>query len=143
MDKAHVRLFASSDEADLIRLWTRCELTTPANDPADAIARKVRHDRDGLLVAEVQNGLVGSVMIGYEGRRGWINYLAVDPSWRRRGLGRMLMETAESRLNAQGCPKINLQVRSSNQSVIAFYAELGYAVDDCISLGKRLGARAG
>jgi ribosomal protein S18 acetylase RimI-like enzyme len=81
---------------------------------------------------------VGSVMIGYEGHRGWINYLAVDPSLRRQGIGRRLMEHAEEILRRAGCPKINLQVRSENMQAADFYADLGYLRDDVISFSKRL-----
>lgn len=77
-------------------------------------------------------------MAGFERHRGWINYLAVEPSLRRRGTGRRLMEEAEERLRATGCPKINLQVREGNESVIAFYGTLGYMDDDVQSFGKRL-----
>jgi ribosomal protein S18 acetylase RimI-like enzyme len=77
-------------------------------------------------------------MAGYEGHRGWINYLAVCPDHQRRGIGRMLMEQAEMLLKRAGCPKINLQVRSTNSEVIAFYQAIGYSVDDVISMGRRL-----
>jgi ribosomal protein S18 acetylase RimI-like enzyme len=77
-------------------------------------------------------------MAGYDGHRGWINYLAVHPEHRRKGIGRQLMSEAERRLRAAGCPKINLQVRSGNASVIAFYREAGFTPDDVVSLGKRL-----
>ena len=82
--------------------------------------------------------VVGAVMAGYEGHRGWINYLAVEPGRRRQGLGRELMATAERLLAERGCPKINLQVRSENADVIAFYGALGYRQDEVVSLGKRL-----
>jgi hypothetical protein len=90
------------------------------------------------LVLEVDGCLAGSVMVGYAGHRGWVNYLAVDPAWRGRGLGRMVMDQAEQRLLALGCPKVNLQVRTSNEHVVAFYRHLGYGTDDVVSMGKRL-----
>lgn len=77
-------------------------------------------------------------MVGYEGHRGWINYLAVDPDHQRLGYGRALMAEAERLLRAEGCPKINLQIRATNQGVIEFYRRLGYAVDEVVSMGKRL-----
>ena len=77
-------------------------------------------------------------MAGYDGHRGWINYLAVDPAHQRRGLGRAIMAEAERRLRACACPKINLQVRAGNTGVIEFYRELGFAVEDLVSMGKRL-----
>ena len=82
--------------------------------------------------------LVATVMAGYEGHRGWINYLAVAKECRKQGIGRRLMGEAEARLRAAGCPKINLQIRSSNAEAVAFYRTLGFAVDDVVSMGKRL-----
>jgi ribosomal protein S18 acetylase RimI-like enzyme len=77
-------------------------------------------------------------MAGYEGHRGWLNYLAVDPVCQRRGLGREIVQAAERRLREIGCPKINLQVRGGNDVAISFYRQLGYAIDDVVCLGKRL-----
>ena len=77
-------------------------------------------------------------MAGYEGHRGWINYLAVGRECRKQGFGRRLMDEAEARLRAIGCPKISLQIRSSNAEVVAFYRSLGFSVDDALSMGKRL-----
>jgi ribosomal protein S18 acetylase RimI-like enzyme len=79
-------------------------------------------------------------MIGYEGHRGWINYLAVDPTRQRRGVGRRLMQRAEEILGKAGCPKVNLQVRAENRIAAEFYLNLGYTPDDVISFGKRLGS---
>ncbi len=79
-------------------------------------------------------------MAGYEGHRGWINYLAVSPEHRRKGYGRQIMAEAERLLRAAGCPKINLQIRSPNKDVIAFYRSIGFAVDDVVSMGRRLDA---
>lgn len=141
-----IRSFLNADEPALIRLWARCGLTRPWNDPHRDIARKLAVRPDLLLVAvsgvghgDVPDGeLVGSVMIGYDGHRGWINYLAVDPDARLRGLGRALMMEAELRLLREGCPKVNLQVRADNDAVVAFYRRLGYEVEELVSLGKRL-----
>jgi ribosomal protein S18 acetylase RimI-like enzyme len=91
-----------------------------------------------FIVAEVEGALVGTVMCGYEGHRGWINYLAVLPVKQRAGIGRALMGEAEKKLRALGCPKINLQVRVGNEKVLAFYRALGFSVDDVVSMGKRL-----
>jgi len=77
-------------------------------------------------------------MAGYEGHRGWLNYLAVDPDHRRKGLGRTIVEEAERRLRGAGCPKVNLQVRTTNSDAIEFYRRIGYGVDEAISMGKRL-----
>jgi ribosomal protein S18 acetylase RimI-like enzyme len=113
-------------------------LTRPWNDPYRDIERKLATDAANLLVLEDNGELIGSAMVGYDGHRGWINFLAVDASRRRQGLGRLLMAEAEHKLRERGCPKINLQVRTSNRSAIEFYRRIGYAVDDCVSLGRRL-----
>jgi ribosomal protein S18 acetylase RimI-like enzyme len=134
-----VRPYAPADEAQVIGLWQRCGLTRPWNDPAKDIRRKLAEQPELFGVLPGDDGsVVGTVMAGYEGHRGWINYLAVDPARQRSGLGRELMDWAEARLRERGCPKINLQVRHGNEAVLAFYAALGYADDNVVSLGKRL-----
>ena len=85
-----------------------------------------------------ENGVVASVMGGYEGHRGWINYLAVKPSEQRKGYGQAIMRAVETLLRRKGCPKINLQVRTGNEAVIAFYSAMGYGIDNVVGLGKRL-----
>lgn len=95
-------------------------------------------DPDLFLVGELDGKIVASVMGGYEGHRGWINYLAVHPDYRRKGFGKEIMLEVEERIRKKGCPKINLQVRASNQDVIAFYQAIGFADDEVIGLGKRL-----
>jgi len=133
-----VRAFRETDEEEVVALWRRCGLIRPTNDPRKDIARKLRVRPDLFLVGSLGGTIVAAVMAGYEGHRGWINYLAVDPDHQRNGLGRRIMAEAERRLRESGCPKINLQVRSSNQGVIDFYRRIGYEVDDVVSLGKRL-----
>jgi ribosomal protein S18 acetylase RimI-like enzyme len=133
-----IRPFEPSDEPQVIALWRRCDLTRPWNDPGKDIARKMRVNPELFLVGEIDGRIVATVMAGYEGHRGWINYLAVDPLHRRQGLGRALMTETERLLAEAGCPKINLQVRSGNHDVIEFYKRIGYDVDEVISMGKRL-----
>lgn len=135
-----IRTFRESDEPQVIALWQACGLVVPWNVPSLDIARKLAFQPDLFFVAEggPESRIVGSVMAGYEGHRGWINYLAVDPALQRGGLGRALMAFVEARLAVLGCPKINLQVRSTNEGVIRFYEKLGYRVDEAVSLGKRL-----
>lgn len=133
-----IRPFAAADEDAVVRLWERCELTRPWNDPRKDIRRKLAVRPDLFLVGEVGGAVAGTVMVGYDGHRGWINYLAVAPELRRRGLGRLLMAEAERLLRREGCPKINLQVRASNPAVLAFYRRIGYAEDPVVSFGKRL-----
>ena len=120
-------------------LWQACGLTRPWNDPVQDIRRKWAIQPEGLVVLVADDGaLVASVMVGYEGHRGWINYLAVAPSHQRQGLGRMLMDWARGWLLAQGCPKINLQIRRDNLAALGFYRALGYTEDAVLSLGQRL-----
>jgi ribosomal protein S18 acetylase RimI-like enzyme len=133
-----IRAYRSSDELALIELWTACELTRPWNDPARDIARKLADSPELLLVGEEDGAIVGSVMAGYDGHRGWINYLAVHPARQGSGLGRALMDAAEERLRALGCAKINLQVRDGNEDARAFYEAIGYRLEPIVSLGKRL-----
>ena len=133
-----IRAFREPDEEQVVALWHACGLTRPWNDPHKDIARKLLVQRELFLVGEDGGRVVASVMAGYEGHRGWVNYLAVDPAQRRRGLGGRLMRCVEEQLEAAGCPKLNLQVRTANTEVLAFYRALGYAQDDVIALGKRL-----
>ena len=138
MTDLEIRPYEEADQDAVVELWRECGLVVPRNDPVKDIHRKLHVRRDLFLVGLLGPRLVGTVMAGYEGHRGWVNYLAVVPDCRRRGLGRRLMEEAERLLRAAGCPKINLQVRSSNADVIGFYRSIGYAVDDVVSMGKRL-----
>jgi len=139
-----IRPYRAADQDAVIALWTSCGLVRPANDPELEIAMKLVAGGKWLLVAEASSGLgatkrvVGTVMAGYDGHRGWINYLAVEPKSRGGGIGRALMAEAESVLKAAGCPKINLQVRTENAAVTEFYERLGFSVDAVVSMGKRL-----
>ena len=138
MSELAIRVFREEDRDEVISLWRDCGLVVPQNDPARDIARKLRVDRELFLVGAEDGDIVATVMGGYEGHRGWINYLAVKPCARRRGYGEAMMRAVESDIEALGCPKINLQVRSSNVDVIAFYEAIGYRRDDVVGLGKRL-----
>jgi ribosomal protein S18 acetylase RimI-like enzyme len=133
-----IRPFEPADEEAVIALWERCGLTRPWNDPHKDIHRKLAVGPELFLVGVIAGTVVATVMAGYEGHRGAINYLGVDPTYRRQGLGRALMAEAERRLLAAGCPKINLMVRTTNQEVIAFYRALGYGIEEVYCLGKRL-----
>ncbi|HSG26997.1 MAG TPA: GNAT family acetyltransferase [Candidatus Krumholzibacterium sp.] len=138
-----VRTFAEEDREAVIGLWKTSQLVVPWNDPSKDIDRKLRVDSDLFLVGSIaadgkDEKIVASVMGGYEGHRGWINYLAVDPEYRGRGFARKMMDEVEERIRGKGCPKINLQVRETNADVIAFYEHIGYRDDHVISLGKKL-----
>lgn len=138
MSEPAIRPYRAADEPAVIALWESCGLLRPQNDPRKDIARKLKVNPELFLVAERDGAIVGTVMAGYEGHRGWINYLAVKPTRQRAGVGRALMTAAERALRAAGCPKINLQVRPENKAAVAFYERLGFAVEGAISLGKRL-----
>ncbi len=138
MSELAIRAFREEDRDEVISLWRDCGLVVPQNDPARDIARKLRVDRELFLVGAEDGDIVATVMGGYEGHRGWINYLAVKPCARRQGYGEAMMRAVERDIEALGCPKINLQVRSSNADVIAFYEAIGYRQDDVVGLGKRL-----
>ncbi len=133
-----IRPYQDSDEESLIQLWTECGLVAPQNNPIRDIERKLEVNPEWFLIGVESDKVVASCMVGYEGHRGWINYLAVAPSKQRKGYARQIMNEAERLLKEAGCPKINLQVRSSNSQVIAFYESLGFTDDHVTSLGKRL-----
>ena len=132
-----IRAYEEKDKNEVIALWRECGLVVPQNNPAKNIKRKLNVDSELFLVGLRKNSIVATVMGGYEGHRGWINYLAVKPSEQRKGYGHAIMRVEEL-LRQRGCQKINLQIRTTNQAVIAFYAALGYGNDDVIGLGKRI-----
>jgi ribosomal protein S18 acetylase RimI-like enzyme len=133
-----IRGFEESDREQVIELWKSCGLVVPWNDPDKDIDRKLKTGAHLFLVAVEGERVKGSVMGGYDGHRGWINYLAVLPECRRRGVARAMMEEVEKRIADMGCAKINLQVRSANKDVIGFYKKIGYAEEDLLDMGKRL-----
>jgi ribosomal protein S18 acetylase RimI-like enzyme len=133
-----IRPFQPEDEEAIVSLWRRCDLVRPWNDPRKDIRRKRRVRPDWFLVGVLDGQIVASVMAGYEGHRGWLNYLAVAPEHQRRGFARAIVTEAERLLREAGCPKINLQVRAANPSGIEVYRRLGYTVDDVVSMGKKL-----
>lgn len=137
--EAVVRPFEEGDREALVALWVACDLTRAWNDPDRDIDRKLAHDAEDLLVLERSSEIIGSTMVGYDGHRGWINYLAVHPSCRRQGHARQLLAEAERRLCERGCAKVNLQVRSANVQALGFFSRIGYVPDEVIGLGKRLG----
>lgn len=133
-----IRAFEEKLKDEVIELWRECNLVVPQNDPAKDIERKLKVDPDLFLVGLIDEKVVATVMGGYEGHRGWINYLAVKPSQQRKGYGQAIMQAVESLIKQKGCPKINLQVRATNEAVIKFYAAIGYGNDNVVGLGKRL-----
>ena len=133
-----IRPFEIDDQTAVIELWKTCQLLVPWNDPAKDIARKLKVDADLFLVGELDGEIVATVMGGYEGHRGWINYLAVAQHHRGKGYAKSIMLFVEQSIRQLGCPKINLMIRASNKDAKAFYQAMGYELESYIGLGKRL-----
>ena len=133
-----IRPYKDSDEAAVAALWREAFGAPAHNVPAEDIRRKLAVQRELFFVAAEGGEVVGTAMAGYDGHRGWVYYVAVKPSRRRRSVGAALMARAEDELRARGCPKLNLQVRAGNREAVAFYEALGYVVEDRVSMAKRL-----
>ena len=134
-----IRSFREADRPQLERLWSE---VFPDDPPRSAPGRMIDGAfavrPESLLIAEHGGAVVGAVIAGWDGVRGWIYHLAVAPAQRRRGIATRLMWAAEATLRALGCPKINLQVRPTNRGVAAFYRALGYQVEERLSMGRAL-----
>lgn len=136
---ATIRPFRPGDREQLERLWARVFADDPPwNAPAVMIANKLEVQAELLLVGILDDLVVGAVMAGYDGVRGWIYHLAVAPEHRRHGIATTLVRAAESGLRRLGCPKVNIQVRSTNADVVEFYRSLGYLIEERVSMGRRL-----
>jgi ribosomal protein S18 acetylase RimI-like enzyme len=133
-----IRQFEPKDQEKVIALWRKVGIIRVTNDPENDIEKKLAHSPELFLVAEVDGDIAGSVMIGYEGHRGWIYYLGVSPELQRTKIGTALMQRAEELLRERRCPKINLMIRKSNLQVIEFYKQIGFLEDEVICMGKRL-----
>ncbi len=149
-----IRQFTPADTEAVVAVWESCGLVRPWNDPRRDIARKLTVQPELFLVAtEAPSAdadpadadpagdgptVVAAGMAGFDGHRGWVNYLAVRPDLQGSGLGRAFMAEFERLLTDLGCPKLNLQVRAGNEQVIGFYESLGYTDDHTVSMGKRL-----
>lgn len=134
-----IRAFRDEDTGGVAALWRRVFPDAPSwNVPEDDIRRKSKVQPELFFVAHQGADIVGTVMAGHDGHRGWVHLLAVSPEHRRHGVGRALMSTAEQALLAHGCTKLNLQVRAGNKPVVAFYRALGFEVEERVSMGKRL-----
>ena len=132
-----------ADSQAVIALWEACSLTRPWNDPRADFALALAGPSSTILVIRDEGGagqgdLAGSIMVGFDGHRGWVYYLAVAPARRRSGLGRVLMAAAEAWLRARGAPKIQLMVRADNQAALGFYEALGLERQQVVTLGRFL-----
>jgi ribosomal protein S18 acetylase RimI-like enzyme len=136
--KLIIRPYSESDQEQVIELWKRVFPDAPPhNNPAKDIKTKREVQPELFLVAVLDDRLVGTAMAGFDGHRGWIYYLGVDPEKQRQGIGTALMKRVEAQLLAIGCPKLNLQIRADNAEVQAFYESLGYTLEDRLSMAKK------
>ena len=137
--KPKIRKYIETDKEGVVALWEGVfGYDAPHNEASLSVEKKISRDPDLFLVAVVNGRVIGTVMGGYDGHRGWIYSLAVDNQWVHQGFGTALMREIEERLQSLGCLKVNLQVISSNSDVVKFYEKRGYLVEDRISMGKRL-----
>ncbi len=139
-----VRAFHRADTESVVALWTEAGLTRPWNDPRLDIERKLTVQPELFLVVESADAgsrparILGTVMAGYDGHRGWLYYLATAKSHRRQGIARALVREAERLLVEMGCPKVQLMVREGNEGVLGFYDDLGYERFSVSNTGRRL-----
>ena len=134
-----IRPYEDTDESAVIALWNEERAdTAPHNDPATVISNKLAVDRDLFLVAVIDGAIGGTVIGGYDGHRGWVYAVMVGRLYRRKGVGSALLRRLEALLAERGCMKVNLQVRATKAGVVAFYEQLGYMIEERISMGKRL-----
>jgi ribosomal protein S18 acetylase RimI-like enzyme len=134
-----VRPYSAADRPAVTALWREVFADDPPwNEPESMIDRKLTVQPELFLVANLEGHVVGTVLGGFDGVRGWIHHLAVAAPHRRKGIAKLLMHAAEDGLKKLGCPKVNLQVRATNLAVVEFYRSLGYTVEERASLGKRL-----
>lgn len=126
------------DAEDVVGLWHLCGLTRPWNDPAADFARAIAGPASAILLSRDDGALIASVMVGHDGHRGWVYYLATSPERRREGLGRVMMTAAEDWLRERGVPKIQLMVRDGNAEALAFYEALGLERQPVTTLGRFL-----
>lgn len=138
MAACRVRTFREADRDAVLALWERAGINRPWLDLAAEITAKRRRDRSLFLVAIASSQLVGAVMGAFDGRRGWVYHLAVEPAAQGHGIGRALMAALEARMRRRGVTKLNLQVRAGNEAVLGFYARLGYVDEQLTSMSKRL-----
>ena len=136
-----IRTYTASDQDSVVGLWRIVFPDAPThNDPALDIHRKLAVQPDLFLVAHQGEDLVGTCMGGFDGHRGWVYLVAVQPEFRRQGIASKLMRELEARLLDLGCPKLNLQVRDTTPEAVLFYDHLGYSIEKRTSMGKILGA---
>ena len=130
-----------ADVADVAALWQTCGLTRPWNDPTADIALARRGSNAAVLIGRDGGSIAATVLVGHDGHRGWVYYLAVDPDHRQKGYGRVMMDAAENWLRETGIEKLQLMVRPDNKSVKSFYQSLGYSEQERVIYAKWLDGR--
>jgi len=133
-----IRIFHTADTQAVIALWKACGLVQPQNNPQLDIERKLTQQAELFFIGHQGEEIIASAMFGYDGHRGWVNYLAVAPTHQKNGHAQAMMRHGETALAALGCPKLNLQVRKTNAAAVQFYLASGYGEDEVLSFGKRL-----
>lgn len=134
-----IRPYQEIDEAVVVRLWRAVFPDDPPwNEPLAVIRRKLKVQPELFLVATLESSVVGTALAGFDGCRGWVHHVAVDPKARRQRVGSELVREAAVRLHAAGCPKLNLQVRAANDTAVRFYQSLGFGVEERVSMSRLL-----
>jgi ribosomal protein S18 acetylase RimI-like enzyme len=133
-----IRPYREPDLGAVVDLWQACGLVRPWNPPAGDIATVRASGHGELLVAAAEGRVVGSVMVGHDGHRGWVYYMAVDPARQRHGIGALLLRAAEDWVAARGIRKLELMIRDSNVAVAAFYESCGYAREPVVVMSRWL-----
>jgi ribosomal protein S18 acetylase RimI-like enzyme len=135
--RATIRVYSEPDFAAVAELWTALfPATAPYHSPGESVRRMVASAPELFFVAELEGTVVGTVLAGWDGHRGWIYSLGVRPDLQRSGIGSALLEHAFGALRARGCPKVNLQILASNRAVVGFYERHGWKVEDRVSMGR-------
>ncbi len=133
-----IKEFKPCDREPVVSLWERCGLTRPWNNPHEDFDLATASASSTILVGRLDGRIIASVMVGFDGHRGWLYYLTVDPSYQGNGFGRELVAAAEEWLKAKGAPKADLMVRHDNADAVRFYKRMGHAPQDVTTLGEKL-----
>jgi ribosomal protein S18 acetylase RimI-like enzyme len=137
-----ISAITDADVEPVVALWQRCGLTRPWNDPHADIALARRRDNSTVLIGREGGAIVATIMVGHDGHRGWVYYVAVDPGYQKRGYGRVIMAAAEDWLRSAGISKLQLLVRGENAQANAFYGSLGFELSTSVMFQKWLDGRA-
>lgn len=133
-----IRQFTPADQSQVLSIWYRCGLVGRGEDPIQDIDRQMEMQPALFLVGAIKQTVIGTIMGGYEGPKGWISHLAVAPEWQRLGYGRVLLQEMETVLRELGCPRVDFKVRTNNRQVLGFCEKMGYQIERVLSLAKEL-----